>query len=107
MRDAIAHVLLALGVVLELGAVTGTVIMRDAYERLHYSGPASLGALAISAAVLVEAGPSIIALKAGLLAAFVIVVSPVLAHFTARAIREWDRGDWRPAPDEVESEGRG
>jgi monovalent cation/proton antiporter MnhG/PhaG subunit len=105
MRDTVAHALLAVGVMLELGAVLGTVVMRDAYERLHYAGPASLGAVVIAVAVLVEAGPSTIALKAGLLAAFVLVCSPVLAHFTARAIREWDRGDWRPAPDEIEDRG--
>jgi monovalent cation/proton antiporter MnhG/PhaG subunit len=107
MRDAIAHVLVILGVVVELGAVAGTVVMRDAYERLHYAGPASVGALVIAVAVLVEAGPSTIALKAGILAVLLMVVSPVLAHFTARAIREWDRGDWRPSADEIEDRGGG
>ena len=102
MRHAIADAILALGVVLELGAVAGTVAMRDAYERVHYSGPAALGAVAIAASVLIASGPSTISLQAVLLAAFVLVTSPVLSHFTARAIREWDRGDWRPADDEVE-----
>jgi monovalent cation/proton antiporter MnhG/PhaG subunit len=102
VRHAIADAILALGVVLELGAVAGTVAMRDAYERAHYSGPAALGAVAIAASVFVASGPSTISLQAVLLAAFVLVTSPVLSHFTARAIREWDRGDWRPADDEVE-----
>jgi multisubunit Na+/H+ antiporter MnhG subunit len=102
MRDAIAHALLGVGVLLELGAVAGTVLMRDTFERLHYGGPASLGAIVIAVAVAVGSGPSTIALKAGLLAAFLLVTSPVLAHFTMRAIREWDRGDWRPEPDEIE-----
>ena len=81
MRHAIADAVLAIGVVLELGAVAGTVAMRDAYERAHYAGPATL------------------------VAAFLFASSPVLAHFTVRAIREWDRGDWRPGKDE-ERDGR-
>lgn len=101
MRHGIADALLAIGVLLELGAVAGTVAMRDAYERVHYAGPASLGAIAIAAAVLVASGPSMISLYGILLAAFVVVVSPVLAHFTARAIREWDRGSWRPTDEDV------
>ena len=41
---------------------------------------------ALGAAVLVSAGPSLIGLKAILIAAFLLVTGPVLAHATARAI---------------------
>jgi monovalent cation/proton antiporter MnhG/PhaG subunit len=102
MRHAIVDALLALGVLLEIAAVLGTVAMRDAYERVHYAGPAAVGAVAIAAAVFVASGPSTISLQAVLLAVFIVVTCPVLAHFTARAIREWDRGDWRPTDEEVE-----
>lgn len=102
MRHVVADVVLGLGVLLELAAVAGTVAMRDAYERIHYSGPAILGAVAIAAAVLIASGPSAISIQAILVAAFVLVTSPALSHFTARAIREWDRGDWRPGADEIE-----
>jgi multisubunit Na+/H+ antiporter MnhG subunit len=105
VRHAIADVLLAVGVLLELGAVAGTVAMRDAYERVHYAGPASLGAIAIAAAVLVASGPSIISLQGILLAALIVTATPVLAHFTVRAVREWDRGTWRPSDDEIEGGG--
>ena len=100
MRHAIADAVLAIGILLELGAVAGTVAMRDAYERLHYAGPATLGAIAIAASIWIASGPSTIALQAILLAAFLLVSSPVLAHFTARAIREWDRGEWRVGDEE-------
>jgi monovalent cation/proton antiporter MnhG/PhaG subunit len=100
VRHAIADAVLAIGILLELGAVAGTVVMRDAYERLHYSGPATLGAIAIAASISIASGPSTIALAAILLAAFLLVSSPVLSHFTARAIREWDRGDWRAGDDD-------
>jgi multisubunit Na+/H+ antiporter MnhG subunit len=105
VRHAIADAVLAIGVVLELGAVAGTVAMRDAYERAHYAGPATLGAIAIAASIWIASGPSTISLQATLVAAFLFASSPVLAHFTVRAIREWDRGDWRPGKDE-ERDGR-
>jgi monovalent cation/proton antiporter MnhG/PhaG subunit len=100
VRHAIADAVLAIGILLELGAVAGTVAMRDAYERLHYAGPATLGAIAIAVSIWIASGPSTIALQAMLLAAFLLVSAPVLAHFTARAIREWDRGEWRAGDEE-------
>ena len=87
---------------LVLGAIAGTVAMQDALDRLHFAGPASLGGILIAAAALVRSGPSTIALKAGLLALFILATSPVLAHFTARAIREWGRGTWKLTADEQE-----
>jgi multisubunit Na+/H+ antiporter MnhG subunit len=102
MRTIATDILLGAGVVLVLAAVAATVAMRDALDRLHFAGPASIGALLIAAAVLVRSGPSTIALKAGLLALFIVATAPVLAHFTARAIREWDRGTWKLEGDELE-----
>jgi multisubunit Na+/H+ antiporter MnhG subunit len=58
--------------------------------------------VAICAAVFVASGPSMISLQAVLLAGFLLATAPVVAHFTARAIREWDRGDWRPTDREIE-----
>ena len=89
MRHAVADAVLAVGVLLVIAAVAGTVAMRDAYERVHYSGPASLGAVVIAVAVFIASGPSTISLQAILLAVFLLVTSPVMAHFTARAIRQW------------------
>lgn len=102
MRTAITDLLLGLGVFLVLAAVAGTTLMRNALDRLHYAGPASLGSIFIAAAVLTRSGPSMIALKAGLLALFIVVTAPVVAHFTARAIREWERGTWKLEGDELE-----
>jgi monovalent cation/proton antiporter MnhG/PhaG subunit len=100
LRHAIADAVLAIGILFELAAVAGTVAMRDAYERLHYAGPATLGAIAIAVSIWIASGPSTIALQALLLAAFLLVSSPVLAHYTVRAIREWDRGEWRAGEDD-------
>jgi monovalent cation/proton antiporter MnhG/PhaG subunit len=99
-RDAIAYVPLGLGVACEVIAVLGLVAMRNVYDRLHYVGPATLGALLVATAIWVYQGPSQIALKATLVAAFVLVASPALAHGTARAARISERGDWRPGREE-------
>ena len=102
MRTVATDILLGCGVMLVLAAVAATVAMRDALDRLHFAGPASVGAVLIAAAVLVRSGPSTIALKAGLLALFIVATAPVLAHFTARAIREWERGTWKLEGDELD-----
>ena len=101
MVHPVGHLLLGKRL-LVLAAIAGTVAMQDALDRLHFAGPASLGGILIAAAVLVRSGPSTIALKAGLLALFILATSPVLAHFTARAIREWERGTWKLTADEQE-----
>jgi multicomponent Na+:H+ antiporter subunit G len=106
-RDAIVYVLLALGVALEVLACLGLAAMKDVYDRLHYVAPSVLGAVLVAAAVWVREGPSIIGLKAMLLAAFLLAASPALAHGTARAARIGRSGDWRvQADDRIEVEDR-
>ena len=91
----IATVLLALGVVLELFAVLGVVVMRDVFDRLHYVGLAGYGALLIAVAILVRESWSLIGDKALATGAVLVLVSPVLVHTTARSLRTRVRGDWR------------
>lgn len=105
--DAIVYVLLVLGVGLEVIACLGLTVMHDVYNRLHYVAPSALGGLLIVAAVWTREGPSIIGLKAALLAAFLLVATPALAHGTARAARINELGDWRAGRDEgIEVEDR-
>ena len=99
-REAVATVLLGLGVGIELVACLGVVAMRGVYDRLHYNGPAIVGALAIGAAVVVRESFSLIGNKALLLALFVLATSPLLAHATGRAARLRERGDWGLGDDE-------
>jgi multisubunit Na+/H+ antiporter MnhG subunit len=91
----IATVLLALGVLLELFAVLGIVVMRDAFDRLHYVGLAGYGALLIAVAILVRESWSLIGDKALATGAVLLLVGPVLVHTTARSFRTRKRGDWR------------
>jgi multisubunit Na+/H+ antiporter MnhG subunit len=107
VRDGLVYALLATGVGLELVACAGIAAMRNAYDRLHYVGPSTLGAVLIAVAVWVRDGPSFIGVKAALLAAFLLVASPALAHGTARAARISELGDWRRRRDEgIEVEDR-
>jgi len=94
-RDAFVYALLGVGTGAEVLACLGVVAMRDAFDRLHYVAPSTLGAILIAAAVWVRSGPSFISVKAALLAAFLLIASPALAHGTARASRISAKGDWR------------
>jgi multicomponent Na+:H+ antiporter subunit G len=69
-------------------ACLGVVAMPTALARLHYVTVASLGAVLVVAAVLVEDGASLIGVKAVLLGAFLVATGPVLSHVTARAIHQ-------------------
>jgi multicomponent Na+:H+ antiporter subunit G len=93
MRDVVVSVLLFAGVALAALATLGVLLMRDAFERLHYLGPASLAAGCIAAAVVVRESFSLIGNKAIALAVFILVTSPVLAHVTARALHKLELGD--------------
>jgi multicomponent Na+:H+ antiporter subunit G len=91
VRDVAVAVLLGAGILLTLLACAGVVLMRQALDRLHYVAPGGLGGICFAAAVLVQSGPSLIGIRAILLAAFLFVTAPVLAHATARAIHHWER----------------
>lgn len=86
VREAAVTVLLIAGAVLELVACAGVVLMRDALDRLHYAGLATPAALCLAAAVVVRESISLIGTKAIVVAALVLVTSPVLTQATARAV---------------------
>ncbi len=101
--DILVAVLLILGVGIELVCCLGVLVMRGVYDRLHYTGPASFGAVLIAAAVVIREGVfSQIGAKAVLIAVVLLVVSPVLVHATARAARLRERGELQAQPNEVE-----
>lgn len=100
LREVVVVVLLAGGVALELACCLGVLVMRGPYDRLHYAGAASFGAVLLAVAVVAQEGFSLVGNKALLLAAFLLVSSPVLVHATGRAARIRERGDLRVAPSE-------
>jgi len=94
-RAVVAVVLLIAGGVLELIAVLGICVMRDAYDRLHYPGLAGFGAFLIALAVLVRESFSLIGDKALLVGVILVLTSPILAQTTVRSLLIRELGDWR------------
>jgi multisubunit Na+/H+ antiporter MnhG subunit len=106
IAHALATVLLAVGVGLELIAVIGVTAMRDTFDRLHYVGLVGFGALLVGASVLAREGFSLIGDKALATGILLVLCSPILVHATARSLRTRERGDWREGISEsVEEEG--
>ena len=96
-RDVFADVLLGLAVAVVLGASLGVLLMRDAYQKLHFVTPAALVAPALVAlAVLVQAGLVENSGETCLALVVMVIAGPFLSHATMRAIRVRERGDWRP-----------
>jgi monovalent cation/proton antiporter MnhG/PhaG subunit len=96
-REIISDVLLGLAVVIVLSASLGVLLMRDAYQRLHFVTPATLVApILVALAVLVQMGLSENTGETCLALVFLIIAGPYLSHATMRALRVRERGDWRP-----------
>lgn len=91
---------LVLGVALEVLAVFGLVVMRTAYQRLHYLGLVGYGALLIAVAVLARESFSLIADKALLTGVVLVLGGVITAHVTARSLLTRERGNWRRAAEE-------
>lgn len=96
MRNVVVDVLLFGGVLMLLMCALGVLVMRSAYDRLHYASAAGWGALLIALAILVRESVSLIADKAILAAIVLVVCGPVLSHATARSGRIRERGAWNP-----------
>ena len=101
-RAVVAVILLIAGGLLELIAVLGICVMRDAYDRLHYPGLAGFGALLICVAVLIRESFSLIGDKALLVGVILVAAGPVLVQTTARSLLIREHGDWRTLLDEAE-----
>jgi multisubunit Na+/H+ antiporter MnhG subunit len=95
LRHVAATVLLVAGCSLQVLAVLGLVVMRDALDRLHYVGVAGFGALLCGTAVLVRESFSLIGDKSLLTGAVLALFGPLLVHVTARSLRIREHGDWR------------
>jgi multicomponent Na+:H+ antiporter subunit G len=96
IREVSADVLLGLAVAVVLGASLGVLLMRDAYQKLHFVTPAALVAPALVAlAVLVQAGLVENSGETCLALVIMVIAGPYLSHATMRAIRVRERGDWR------------
>jgi monovalent cation/proton antiporter MnhG/PhaG subunit len=94
-------VLVGFGVAVELVCCVGVVVMRDVYDKLHFTGPATiLGPLALAGAIVVQEGLNQAGVKAVLIASLLLVANPVLTHATGRALYIRQRDHLEPAEDE-------
>jgi len=85
--SVVVDVLLVVGVGVELACCVGVLVMDDAYDKLHYLGPAALiGPPCIAAAVVLRESLGQAGIKSLLVVALLTVASPVLSHATARAL---------------------
>jgi monovalent cation/proton antiporter MnhG/PhaG subunit len=100
LRHLLTVVPLWLGVSLYLFAVLGVLVMRSAHDRLHFSAVATLGALFVAIAIVVQESFSLVGDQAALIAVFLVLVSPLLTHAIARAVRIDERADWALHEDE-------
>lgn len=104
MREAVAYVLLALGVLIELVSVLGICVMRDTLDRLHCVSLSSWGALLIGIAILVRESFSLLGDKALLTGFLAALLAPVVIHTTARSYRIRSCGDWRSLEPDTSDE---
>lgn len=95
-KDIVSDTLLGLAVAIVFGASVGVLVMRDAYQKLHFVTPAALVAPALVAlAILVQVGVFENTGETFLTLLFMVLAGPFLSHATIRAIRVRETGDWR------------
>ena len=108
LRNAVPFVadgLVILGILVMTLGVYGVIRMPDAYTKLHATSKAVfLGVVSLCAASLATGQPEII-YRAILIAAFLVVTTPISAFVIARAA--YLRGERMEAPDAVDESGRG
>lgn len=98
-------VLLGAGVAFVLLSCIGMMMMKDAFQRVHFvSPPATLGIGCIAAAVILEEGFTKTGAQASIKVLIVggafFLINAVLTHATARAARTREHGEWKPQPGE-------
>ena len=95
-QDIASDILLGLAVLIVAGASVGVLVMRDAYQKLHFVTPAALVApVLVALAVLAQVGAYENTGETFLALLFMIIAGPFLSHATIRAIRVRQEGDWR------------
>jgi multisubunit Na+/H+ antiporter MnhG subunit len=105
-RVIVATVLLVCGGAIEVLAVIGMCAVRDAYDRMHFVGLASYGALLIAVAIVFRESFSLLADKALLVGVVLVVSGPILVHVTMRSMLTREHGNWEVAIEDASKEGR-
>jgi multicomponent Na+:H+ antiporter subunit G len=84
--SVLSAALLGVGVLAVLLSCLGVLLVGDAYDKLHYAGPANtVGTVAVAAALVLRDGLGQIGVKAILVALVLLTTNAALTHATARA----------------------
>ena len=103
MRDVVVGVLLTAALASVLLSCAGLVAARDAWDKLNFTGPATVIApVAVAAAVLVEEPLSSAGVKAVLVALVMLLTGPALLPATGRAARVREHGRFAILSEEAE-----
>lgn len=77
--------------------VIGMLRMRHPMQALHYlTLPATIGVVALTAAVFLQSGLTPVTYKTALIAIILAGINSVVTHATARAFRTRELGHWEP-----------
>lgn len=87
--NVIVDALVAFGVVVELLCCLGVLLMRTAFDRLHYLGPAIVfGPLCFAIATMISGGAlSQAGVKTFVILLVLLVTGPIQSYVTARLLR--------------------
>ena len=97
VKDVFSGILLGLAVAIVLASAVGVLVMRDAYQKLHFVTSAAMVApLLVALAIMVQHGVYENTGESFLALLFMVIAGPFISHATIRAIRIRDKGDWRP-----------
>lgn len=100
LQHGAAAVLVAAAVLLTLLSALGFVLMRHAWQRLHFVAPPStLGAALLTAAIALESG-GVAAVKPLLVTVLLIALNGVVTHALARALYVRRERRWPPSSEE-------
>lgn len=93
--------LLAVSVALCLLCAVGVLVMRDAYQRLHFTTPvAAVVTVLVAAAVWVEDADTQARIKSVLVAVMLLSMNSLVCHVTARGLRVRERDGLAVDPGE-------
>lgn len=97
----VVGILVGIAVLLAILCSVGVMVMRDAYQRLHFSAVVvTFSTLLIAIAVWVEETDPQPRIKMILIGLILFVMNSVLTAATAKAMRIHDKRHWEPHPEE-------
>jgi monovalent cation/proton antiporter MnhG/PhaG subunit len=97
----VVGILAGIAVLLAIISSVGVMVMRDAYQRMHFSAiMVTFSTLLIAIAVWIEEKDPQARVKVILIGVTLFVMNSVLTSATAKAVRIHEKKHWEPHPEE-------